>query len=169
MSCAVAALVHKSSATFTDQARLPIKSTIFEILVVYNMTQMLLNTCLGRKNFQVLSSRRDVEACMVMRLAFSGPLPQWYGGGWGATGEWPGVTERAGILRKPYATHKPYEVAPALFLLTLEYTLKPTPNPKPRPNAGSKPKAEHKPSTLTNLHPKPSLSPCRLEASEFKP
>ena len=39
----------------TDQARLPIKSTIFEILVVYNMTQMLLNTCLGRKNFQVLS------------------------------------------------------------------------------------------------------------------
>ena len=41
--------------------------------------------------------------------------------------------------------------------------LKPTPNPKLRLHAGSEPKAEHKPSTLTNLHLRPSLSPCRLE------
>ena len=48
--------------------------------------------------------------------------------------------------------------------LTLTYTLNPAPNPKPCLNAGSKPKAGHKLSTLANLHPKPSLSPCRLEA-----
>ena len=56
----------------TDQARLPIKSTIFEILVVYNMTQMLLNTCLGRKNFQVFHGCAGclddviIEACIAL-------------------------------------------------------------------------------------------------------
>ena len=44
-----------------------------------------------------------------------------------------------------------------------------TPDPKPRRNAGTKPKEEQKPSTLKNLHPKPSLSPCRLEALLFNP
>ena len=75
-----------------------------------------------------------------------------------------GQTEKAGILRKPCASHKPYNVGRLPFFVTLTCTLNPTPNPKRRLNAGSKPKAEHKPSTLTNLYPKPSLSPCRLEA-----
>ena len=60
----------------------------------------------------------------------------------------PGVTERARRV--------------VLLLLTSICNLSSTPNPIPRLNAGSKPKAE--PSNLTNLHPKPSLSPCRLEA-----
>ena len=65
-----------------------------------------------------------------------------------------------------YASHKCGNVARDPSLLTLTCTLNPTPNPKPLLNAGSKPKAKHEPSTLAvaNLHPKPSLSPCRLEA-----
>ena len=41
--------------------------------------------------------------------------------------------------------------------------------PHTRAKPGSKPTAEHESSTLTNLHPKPFLSPCRLEALYFNP
>ena len=73
---------------------------------------------------------------------------------------------RPGVTRKPYASHKPYNARAPAFIDLNRYFAPYTPNPKPRLNlnAGSKPKAEHKPSTLTNLHPKSSLSPCRLEA-----
>ena len=83
-------------------------------------------------------------------------------GGWGLGGG-PGSQRGPKILGKP-ETKKRSASARAPFCLTFPMCFNPSPKLKAPLNAGSKPKAEHKPSTLTNLHPKPSQSSCRLQA-----
>ena len=81
------------------------------------------------------------------------------GGGWGGAR----VTERTKDLRQA-RNQKTQRVSACSFLFNFSLCFNPSPKLKAPLNAGSKPKAEHKPSTLTNLHPKPSQSSCRLQA-----